>query len=164
MVMKALNYVGQKMKTFRAGSAMLFSFLALVVVMGVVQASGPTQTVGPPSGGMWWMGSCYCLPWQPTPKIHILAVVKNDNVTFDTEDFPENEDFVVTMGYMYTRGVEGYVVGDFNSGDGEPQKLTFDIPQELMDEYKISVRVQTDHTCPYYAFNWFFNNSTIDDG
>ena len=163
MFMKALKRTGQKMKSFRFGSAIVFSFLVLVVMIGVVQASGPMRPPHPPAGGMWEMPSRPWWPMAPVPEIHIIAVEKNVSVTFETENFPEDEDFTVTMGYMYTRGKDGYVVRTFNSGDGESQELTFDVPPELLDEYRIAIRAQTDHTFPYYAFNWFYNNSTNGD-
>ncbi len=163
MFMKVFSRAGQKMKSIRTGSAIIFSFLALVVMIGAAQASGPMrppcQPCWPP-GGMWGMGGWWSM--EPVPEIHILAVEKNVSVTFNTENFPEDEEFIVTMGYMYTRGVEGHVVGSFNSGDGESQEFTIAIPADLADEYKISIRAQSDHEFPYYyyAFNWFFNNST----
>ena len=165
MFMKVFSRAGQKMKSYRTGSAIIFSFLALVVMIGAVQASGPMrppcQPCMPP-GGMWQMGGYGWWPMEPVPEIHIIAVEKNVSVTFETENFPEDEIFTVTMGYMYTRGVDGIEVGTFDSLDGETTTYTFDIPSELADQYKISIRAQSDHPFPYfyYAFNWFYNNST----
>lgn len=163
MVKKALSYVGRHVKLYRSGSAILFALLALIMVMGVAQASGPMRPTHPPYGGMWGWGPCSCLPEQPVPLIHIVSVVKNESVTIETEDFPKNEDFTVTMGYIYTRGVDGIVVGDFNSAEGESATYTFEIPEDFKDVYRLSIRAETDHTCPYRAFNWFYNNSTIEE-
>lgn len=160
--MKVLKYVGSKMKSYRSVSAILFSFLALVVVMGVVQAQagGPTHRQPQSPWRQWWGGGCVCLPWEPVPLIHILEVGKNESVTFETEDFPENEDFTVTMGYMHTKGVDGIVVGTFNSGEEETGIYTFAIPEDFDDLYQISIRAETDHECPYNAYNWFYNNNS----
>jgi hypothetical protein len=168
MNMKALKYVGPKTRSFRSVSAILFSFLALVVVMGAAQASGPPRPQPQSPWRQWWGGGCYCLPWQPVPLIHILDVVKNESVTFETEDFPKNEDFTVTMGYMHTKGVDGIVIGTFNTGEDETGIYTFAIPEDLADLYQIAVRAETDHACPYNAYNWFYNNNSeiepeIDD-
>ncbi len=174
MFSKSLNWMRQNLKSARFRYAAVLSFLVLIVVFGVVQASGPMrpphppggpgpmQPPGGPHGGMGMWGQMYnaWYPTVPVPTIKILAVVQDGTVTFETSDFPENEDFTVTMGYMYTRGVNGIEVGTFNSGDGSALQLTFDIPEDLYGQYKISIRAQTDHTFPYYAFNWFYNNTT----
>ena len=120
------------------------------------------QPPGGPHGGMgmWGQMQKVWYPMVPVPTIKILAVAQDGTVTFETADFPENEDFVVTMGLMYTRGVNGFEVGTFNSGDGGTFQQSFRIPQDLFGQYKISIRAQTDHTFPYYAFNWFYNNTT----
>ena len=113
---------------------------------------------------MWGKMKQYWYPAVPVPTIKILAVVQDGSVTFETNNFPADEDFTVTMGKMYTRGVNGIEVGTFNSGDGSSSQQTFDIPEELYGSYKISIRAQTDHMYPYYAFNWFYNNTTRSSG
>ncbi len=161
MFSKSLNWMRRHMKSARV--AALLSFVVLIVAFGVVQASGPMRPMPPmkPGGmGMWGHMRKVWYPMEPVPTIKILAVVKDGSVTFETADFPENEDFTVTMGKMYTRGINGIEVGTFNSGDGGAQQQTFDIPEDLHGEYRISIRAQTDHTFPYYAFNWFYNNTT----
>jgi hypothetical protein len=98
------------------------------------------------------------------PMIKILAVTADDNVTIRTYNFPPNQDFAVTMGPMGTRGVNGIVVDTINSGVGGTFDATFSIPQELSGSYRISIRLQTHHQFPYYAYNWFYNNTTGDSG
>jgi hypothetical protein len=93
------------------------------------------------------------------PTFKIDAVVRNDSVTITTANFPANDSFVVTMGYMGTRGVNGVVVGNQDSGAGGSFTETYSIPAELKDLYQISIRLQSP-TSGYYSFNWFYNNST----
>ena len=81
-------------------------------------------------------------PMVPVPTIKIIAVLEDGGVTFETSDFPEDEDFTVTMGYMYTRGVNGIEVGTFNSGDGGAFQQSFRIPQGSVWP------VQNFHPCP----------------
>ena len=158
MFSKSLNWMRRHMKSSRF--AVVLSFVVLVVAFGVVQASGPMRPHPPGGMGMWGQMRTYWYPMEPVPTITIVAVVKDSSVTFETGNFPEDEDFTVTMGQMYTRGVNGIEVGTFNSGDGSPSEQTFTIPEDLYGNYKISIRAETDHTWPYYAFNWFYNNST----
>jgi len=159
MILNSLKWTGRKIKSNRFRSATLFAFLALSVLIGAVQASGPMKPPHPPGRGMWEIRSRPWWPMAPVPKIHIIAVAENETVTFEIEDFPEDKVFDVTLGYIYSRGKNGYPVGSFNSSD-VADDFTFTIPQELVDEYRISIRAQTDDTFPYYAFNWFYNNST----
>jgi heat shock protein HslJ len=159
MFSKAGNWMNRNLKSGRLNYALVFSLLVLLVAIGVASASGPMRPPGPPMGGMWgrpmpWM------PMEPVPTITIVAVVKDQSVTFETGNFPAEQDFTVTMGRIYSRGVGGYEVGTFNSGDGSAQQLSFPIPEELAGQYRIAVRAQTSHPRPYFAFNWFYNNTT----
>ena len=184
---KSLKRIVQTMKSSRVRYAMIFASLVLILVFSAVQASGPMRPPQPPrppqnncmwgmhmpSWGMgnqpsWGMPGCrpwYPQPWyppQPVPKINIYLVLEDRGVMITTEDFPENENFTVTMGEMYTRGVNGIVVGSFNSGDGSSQTLAFRIPSDLQGEDRIAIRAQSDHEYyPYFAFNWFFNTDYI---
>jgi uncharacterized lipoprotein YbaY len=184
---KSLKRIVQTMKSARVRYALIFASLVLILVFSAVQASGPMRPPQPPtppqnncmwgmqmpSWGMWnkpsW-GMPGCRPWhpqpwyppQPVPKINIYMVLEDRGVVIMTEDFPEDENFTVTMGEMYTRGVNGIVVGSFNSGDGSSQTLGFRIPADLMGLDRISIRAQSDHEYyPYFAFNWFFNTDYI---
>ena len=161
----------QKMKDSRFRYAAVIAVLALVILFGVVQASGPMKPHYPPQddmavgmdgrccmGGKWggWWG---WMPMQPVPTITILAVVEDTSVTFSTSNLPEDEDFEVLMGPIYSRGVDGTPVGSFNSSDGVEER-NYSIPIDLQGEYRIAVRITTDHDRPYYAYNWFYNNDT----
>ena len=99
-----------------------------------------------------------------TPLITVTAVVRDNSVTITTANFPPGQIFNVTEGYMGTQGINGIKVGEINSGDGTPQTVTFPIPPALYGQNQISIRAQTGHAYPYYAYNWFWNNSTTDGG
>ncbi|MBK8904669.1 MAG: hypothetical protein IPM53_26050 [Anaerolineaceae bacterium] len=94
------------------------------------------------------------------PTFSVTAVTKGDSVTIRTNNFPANMTFNVTMGKMYTRGIGGISVGQIQSGSGGTLTATFDIPASLANDDRIAIRAQTAHANPYYAFNWFYNNST----
>ena len=103
-------------------------------------------------------------PYTGIPLISVSAVVRDTNVTITTHNFPPNQIFDVTEGYMGTLGINGIKVGEINSGDGSSQSYTFPIPPELHGQQQISIRAQTRHTNPYFAYNWFWNNTTGGTG
>ncbi len=94
------------------------------------------------------------------PVMTISSVVRDDSVTFQTHDYPPNQNFSVTMGPMGTQGINGIEVGSFDSGDGGSFSETMAIPQELVGSNQISLRAQTAGAHPYYSYNWFYNNTT----
>lgn len=98
------------------------------------------------------------------PTVQIIGVEQDVSVTVRTHNFPAYQTFTVTMGPMGSRGVGGYVVGTINSGTGGTFDATFPIPPALYGSYQIAVRLQTSHLYPYYAYNWFYNNSTAGTG
>lgn len=93
------------------------------------------------------------------PTIHMCSVVRDKTVMFRANNFPPNQTFTVRMGAMWTAGVGGYIVGSFNSEDGGAFEKTFDIPAELAGVYRISIRAETAHAYPFYAYNWFYNST-----
>lgn len=97
------------------------------------------------------------------PTFSISSVVADDEVTILTNNFPTDQSFTVTMGEMYTRGIDGIVVGTIDTESDTSAEYTFEIPDALKGNYRISIRAETDHANPYYAFNWFYNN-TADGG
>lgn len=92
------------------------------------------------------------------PTFYIEAVEKDTSVTIKTHNFPKNMDFKVLMGYYGTKGVNGIYVETINSGTGGEFEATYAIPAELAGQWKIAIRLES--TTGYYAYNWFFNNST----
>jgi hypothetical protein len=98
------------------------------------------------------------------PTFRIVSVNMNQNVTIETNNFPAGQQFRVTMGAMGTRGINGIHVGDMNSGTGGTLTATFPIPAALQGASQIAIRAQTAHTQPYYAFNWFYNDTSGTGG
>jgi hypothetical protein len=94
------------------------------------------------------------------PTFSILDVVRDKTVTIKTYNLPANDNFRVRMGYMGTRGVNGIIVTSFGTGSGGSKKYTFDIPSALDGLYKISIRIESKSGSGYYAYNWFYNNTT----
>ena len=92
------------------------------------------------------------------PTFKVCAVVQNGQVTIRTNNFPPNQEFKVTMGPMGTAGIGGYTVGVIPANDGTSGDYYFTIPSQLHNHYQISIRAQTAHPYPYYAYNWFYNN------
>ena len=91
------------------------------------------------------------------PTFSIKSVVKGEDVTITTYNFPKNMEFTVLMGKMWTRGINGIEVATLNSGEGGSFEATFDIPEELANEERIAIRLEG--TGGYYAYNWFWNNT-----
>jgi hypothetical protein len=91
------------------------------------------------------------------PTIKILSVVRDNKVTFRAYNLPKNYNFKVLMGPYGTKAVGGYVVGNFNSGAGGTQDFVYPIPSQLYGAKKIAIRIQTN---PFFAYNWFWNNTT----
>jgi hypothetical protein len=97
------------------------------------------------------------------PTFTVCSVTKDGSVTILTKNFPKNQSFAVTMGPMYTRGIGGTSVGTLASEENSSARYTFNIPDGLKGSARISLRAQTAHANPYYAFNWFTNASTTTD-
>lgn len=97
------------------------------------------------------------------PTFKITAVDEGKTVTLETNNFPANMTFAVTMGKMYSRGIGGINVGEIKSGEGGTLTRTFNIPEALKNDDRIAIRAQTAHANPFYAFNWFHNNTTADN-
>jgi len=91
------------------------------------------------------------------PTFSIKSVVKGEDVSITTYNFPKNMEFTVLMGKMWTRGINGIKVATLNSGEGGSFEATFDIPAELATEERIAIRLEG--TGGYYAYNWFWNNT-----
>ncbi len=99
------------------------------------------------------------IPYSGIPTFKITAVDEGKTVTLETNNFPANMTFAVTMGKMFSRGIGGTVVGEIKSGEGGTLTRTFNIPDGLKNDARIAIRAQTAHTNPFYAFNWFYNNT-----
>lgn len=92
------------------------------------------------------------------PTISIVDVVEDQTVTVRTANFPATQEFVVTMGPMGTRGINGTVVATTNSGAGGSFDVTYNIPAGLVGSNQIAIRLQSPQG--FFAYNWFYNNTT----
>jgi hypothetical protein len=93
------------------------------------------------------------------PYFFITSVVKDQKVTINAHNFPANDNYSVTMGAYGTKGIGGITVGTTESGSGGSFSATYDIPASLAGSYRIAIRLQSP-TSGYFAYNWFFNNTT----
>ena len=116
----------------------------------------------------WFYNDGSGIPWPgpggppPTgytgyPTFTIANVLRDQSVTIITYNLPPNKDFLVTMGPMGTRGINGIPVTTLNSGEGGTQTLTFSIPAQLYGMRQIAIRLQSTDGSGYYAYNWFYN-------
>ena len=80
------------------------------------------------------------------PYFNIVAVEKDKTVSVEGKNFPANTEFTVLMGKMWTMGIKG-------------TEATFNIPAALAGYSRISIRLQAK-TGGWYAYNWFWNNTT----
>lgn len=90
------------------------------------------------------------------PSFVIKAVDRNDLVTIRTDNLRLNDTYVVTMGLMGTRGVNGIKVATISTTDSGTLTKTFSIPAALKGQYQIAIRLQSPNT-GYFAYNWFYN-------
>ena len=56
---------------------------------------------------------------------------RNKTVTIATSNLPPNDQFVVRMNTIGTRGINGYKGETFDTGAGGTQELSFAIPSQL---------------------------------
>ena len=113
----------------------------------------------------WFWNNSTAVSTTPTvtgysgiPTFSIVSVEKDSKVSIKTNNFPKNMDFKVTMGLYGTKGVGGTTVTTTNSGSGGSLSLTYDIPSGLKGLDRIAIRLDTG--AGFYAYNWFWNNST----
>jgi hypothetical protein len=94
------------------------------------------------------------------PTFAINSVVRDKNVKITPNNFPPNDTFKVRMNWMGTRGVGGSVTQTVTTDSkGKLSDLKYPIPDFLKGEYQIAIRLESP-TSGYYAFNWFYNNTT----
>lgn len=94
------------------------------------------------------------------PTFFIASVVRDSSVTIVTQNLPANDLFQVLMGPMGANGINGFPVTTFNTGTGGSQTLTFSIPPPMVGAPQIAIRLQSISGSGFFAFNWFYNNTT----
>jgi hypothetical protein len=98
-------------------------------------------------------------PFRGIPTFSIVEVERDQTVTIRTHNFPVNQTFTARMGPMGTRGIGGTVVGTVDSGDGGVFEATFSIPEGLRSSHRVAIRM--DSPAGFFAYNWFFNTTTV---
>jgi hypothetical protein len=91
------------------------------------------------------------------PTFVIKAVDRNDLVTIQTDNLRLNDTYVVTIGKMGTKGVNGIHVATVSTTNSGRITKTFHIPAAFHGASKIAIRLQSP-TTGYYAYNWFYNS------
>jgi len=85
-------------------------------------------------------------------------------VDIEPHNFPPNDTFVVRMGAMGTRGVNGWVVGTVTTdASGKLSQTRFPIHPHVWGYPLVAIRLESP-TSGYYAYNWFHNRSTASTG
>lgn len=146
--MTSYSSEGSEKKSGRFGSAFRWRYLVLVLLLAAVAVFAGVNRVRS----------------STIPTFSIASVVTDQTVTINTQNFPANQNFVVTMGAFGTQGVNGIVVATTNSGAGGAFSATYNVPAQLKGANRVAIRLQTTHAYPYYAYNWFFNNTNTGTG
>ena len=118
----------------------------------------------------WFYNKTVNAPGEPDPEppngytgyptFKIASVEKGKTVTITPKNFPPNDSFDVRMNWMGTRGEAGAIVETVTTdADGVLSNLTYDIPDFLANSYQVAIRLESP-TSGYYAYNWFYNNTT----
>lgn len=104
------------------------------------------------------LGSAAAQGDEVVPTFTIENVVVDGSVSILAQNFPPNQDFVVTMGPIGTLGINGTPVAVTNSGLFGAFSATYPIPPNLVGARQIAIRLQSPQG--YYSYNWFWNNLT----
>lgn len=92
------------------------------------------------------------------PSFTIESVDIDESVTILTSNLAPNRNYVALMGHMGTLGIDGIIVGNFNSGEGGQLLRTFPIPRQLQGLERIAVRLESNVD---FAYNWFNNRLQV---
>ncbi|MCB2180181.1 hypothetical protein KQH54_03565 [bacterium] len=93
---------------------------------------------------------------KATPYTSILNVVPDQEVTLQVFNLPADKEFIVTMGPLGSRGVNGYVIGTQSSGEGGSFIVTYPIPPQLYGSDMIAIRLEST-TSGHFAYDYFKN-------
>jgi hypothetical protein len=92
------------------------------------------------------------------PTFSITAVDKDDWVKIAGKNFTPNDEYIVRLNWMHTKGIAGSIVDESKTdANGNLQDVEYPIPDFLKGSYQISIRLESKNS-PYYAYNWFYNN------
>ncbi len=98
------------------------------------------------------------------PYFFITDVVKDTSVTIDPHNFTPNDTYKVLIGLYGTYGIGGIEVDTVTTdASGNLSKTTFNIPAALAGQVRLAIRLESP-TTGYYAYNWFWNNTTSGSG
>lgn len=111
---------------------------------------------GTATGGYYTTASPSYSGFSGYPTTTIVSGVSGESVTLTGHNFPANDTFEVRMNLFGTKGVGGVLVETMSTGDGGEFTATFDIPEDLQDEGRLAIRLESP-TSGYYAFDWFDN-------
>lgn len=98
------------------------------------------------------------------PTISIVNVKADETVTIRTHNFPANRSFNVLMGEFGTRAVKGKLVEVIDSGKGGSFEEIYKIPKKFHGDERIAIRLEANDGSGYYAYNWFYNNTSGGTG
>lgn len=85
----------------------------------------------------------------PPFSFSIVSVKKDAYVEIKTTNLPANQIFNVLMGKAGSQGVKGLLVGSLRDGDGVI-RAKFEIPDELLGDKKIDIRVENSSMGVFY--------------
>ncbi|MEW6649193.1 MAG: NBR1-Ig-like domain-containing protein, partial [Chloroflexota bacterium] len=92
-------------------------------------------------------------------SIAIVGVDKNRVITIQAQDFPANQTFKIRVGPFVGFFKNFVEVGTINSGSGGNFKFNVNLPDEVEDVDKITVRLDSS-TSGVYAYNVFTNTTS----
>ncbi len=147
------NLKGSRQIAIRADSTS-GGFFAYNWFYNDTSGTGPTKTPGPsPTPGPTQIPG-----YSGIPTFNIIGVARNQTVTVRTNNLPPGKSWVVRMGPIGTRAINGYRIETFASTGGGALERTFDIPSALAGSAQVSIRMDAT-TGGWFAFNWFYNNN-----
>lgn len=94
------------------------------------------------------------------PTFSIVSVKADETVTIRTYNFPAHRSFDVLMGEFGTRAVKGKLVEVIDSGKGGSFTEIYIIPKKFHGDERIAIRLEANDGSGYYAYNWFYNNTS----
>ena len=111
---------------------------ALAVAMLAIPFSSAFTAIGLPETAMLVSSGPKVIP------TFVITAVKQDQwVEIQTDNFPAADNFIVTMGPMGSKGINGIIIGTTYSGSGDRFTMKYDIPPALKGSHQIAVRLES---------------------